>query len=196
MFFFEKKNQKTFATCGRSRTQAPAPDSAAQEQKFFGSFFQKRTPFFLFLVLFVPSIAHAAPKVAIAAFDYADTSGEVRDQRAAHAARLDRLGTDIADALAKSGRFAPASLACQTPPCSAHEMDQDSMVAAARAQHARFVVFGGVHKMSTLIQWGQVDVSGRHGRRLEPCCGVYWRHAGRRTEGMRQHERRRPHPGC
>ncbi len=47
MFFFEKKNQKTFATVSRSLTQAPAPDSAPQLQKFFGSFFQKRTPSFL-----------------------------------------------------------------------------------------------------------------------------------------------------
>jgi hypothetical protein len=46
MFFFEKKNQKTFATFGRSRTQAPESDSERQEQKFFGSFFQKRTTSF------------------------------------------------------------------------------------------------------------------------------------------------------
>jgi hypothetical protein len=47
LFFFEKKNQKTFATFGRSRTQAPEPDSVRQLQKFFGSFFQKRTSSFL-----------------------------------------------------------------------------------------------------------------------------------------------------
>jgi hypothetical protein len=45
-FFFEKKNQKTFAPRGRSRTQAAEPDSAAKEQKFFGSFFQKSTTSF------------------------------------------------------------------------------------------------------------------------------------------------------
>jgi hypothetical protein len=38
MFFFEKKNQKTFVTL--SRTRRPA---RANRQKFFGSFFQKRT---------------------------------------------------------------------------------------------------------------------------------------------------------
>jgi hypothetical protein len=47
VFFFEKKNQKTFATCGRSRFQAAEPDSEGQLQKFFGSFFQKRTTSFL-----------------------------------------------------------------------------------------------------------------------------------------------------
>jgi hypothetical protein len=43
MFFFEKKNQKTFATYGWSLTQAPEPNSAPKQKKFFGSFFQKRT---------------------------------------------------------------------------------------------------------------------------------------------------------
>jgi hypothetical protein len=40
MFFFEKKNQKTFATWSRAgRTGA-----ALNVQKFFASFFQKRSP--------------------------------------------------------------------------------------------------------------------------------------------------------
>jgi hypothetical protein len=43
MFFFEKNNQKTFAPCGRSRIVPRVPDSASNLQKFFGSFFQKRT---------------------------------------------------------------------------------------------------------------------------------------------------------
>jgi hypothetical protein len=43
MFFFEKKNQKTFATFTRDVSTSPG----TQEQKFFGSFFQKRTSSFL-----------------------------------------------------------------------------------------------------------------------------------------------------
>jgi hypothetical protein len=39
VFFFEKKKQKTF-----NRLAAAFPDRASQDsQKFFGSFFQKRT---------------------------------------------------------------------------------------------------------------------------------------------------------
>jgi hypothetical protein len=46
MFFFEKKNQKTFAPDGRSQTQTPVPNSAPKEQKFFWFFFfKKRTSF-------------------------------------------------------------------------------------------------------------------------------------------------------
>jgi hypothetical protein len=45
VFFFEKKNQKTFASW---RTR-PTPNwaASAKEQEFFGSFFQKRTRLFL-----------------------------------------------------------------------------------------------------------------------------------------------------
>jgi hypothetical protein len=49
VFFFEKKNQKTFATWPRSLAQAPGTDSGRKAQKFFGSFFQKRTACLPFL---------------------------------------------------------------------------------------------------------------------------------------------------
>jgi hypothetical protein len=42
-FFFEKKNQKTFARF----TFLPIHTGALNRQKFFGSFFQKRTASFL-----------------------------------------------------------------------------------------------------------------------------------------------------
>jgi hypothetical protein len=42
MFFFEKKNQKTFDTLGRD-----SPAACAKESKCFGAFFQARTLTFL-----------------------------------------------------------------------------------------------------------------------------------------------------
>jgi hypothetical protein len=46
-FFFEKKNQKTFA-CRRQHLIGPYETYAGRiAQKFFGSFFQKRTASFL-----------------------------------------------------------------------------------------------------------------------------------------------------
>jgi len=42
-FFFEKKNQKTFSSGVAQTLQNPALGAAANRQKFFGSFFQKRT---------------------------------------------------------------------------------------------------------------------------------------------------------
>jgi hypothetical protein len=48
MLFFEKKNQKTFATLGWSQTQPPGQDSATAGEKFFWFFFfKKRTTFFI-----------------------------------------------------------------------------------------------------------------------------------------------------
>jgi hypothetical protein len=44
VFFFEKKKQKTFTSSGAPRGQVRDSD-----QKFFGSFFQKRTVFLLSL---------------------------------------------------------------------------------------------------------------------------------------------------
>jgi hypothetical protein len=42
VFFSEEKKQKTFGRLSR-----PAPAAYPNVQKFFGSFFQKRTAFFL-----------------------------------------------------------------------------------------------------------------------------------------------------
>jgi len=56
MLFFEKKNQKTFAACGRLWWHRRHVDARHTGRKFFGSLFQKITlPFLLFL----PCAAHA-----------------------------------------------------------------------------------------------------------------------------------------
>jgi TolB-like protein len=105
------------------------------------------------------SQAHAeSPTVAVADFDYVDSSGEPSDQQAAHAQRLNALKAEIIASLTHSGDFAGVALNCAKPPCSAGNLDQDDISKSARAQNAQFVVFGGVHKISTLIQWGQVEV--------------------------------------
>jgi hypothetical protein len=46
-FFFEKKNQKTFANGGQHPVRKGQSRAAGESQKFFGSFFQKRTAFFI-----------------------------------------------------------------------------------------------------------------------------------------------------
>ena len=102
---------------------------------------------------------HAAPvRVAVADFDYTDSSGEVTDQRAAHADRLRAFKAAIIDDLRKDPRITALPLACTAAPCSANDLDQSGIVAAAKAQDAKFVIFGGVRKMSTLIQWGEIGV--------------------------------------
>jgi hypothetical protein len=104
------------------------------------------------------SAAHAATTVAVAAFDYSDTSGEVKDQQAAHAARLAGLQQALRDGLDKTGRFNAVSIKCGSPPCTADTMDAASLTDDAKQQGAKILVFGGVHKISTLIQWGRLTV--------------------------------------
>lgn len=96
--------------------------------------------------------------VAVADFDYADTSGEATDQAAAHAARLRALTQQMRDGLDDSGRYRVMQLACASGPCSAGNTDPAEPIAKARAAGARLLVFGGVQKMSTLIQFASAQV--------------------------------------
>jgi peptidylprolyl isomerase len=70
VFFFEKKKQKTFDRC-----RGPIPSAHLKTQKFFGSFFQKRT-FLACLLVFAPTLAPAAddPVVAERAGDHITVS--------------------------------------------------------------------------------------------------------------------------
>jgi hypothetical protein len=47
MFFFEKKNQKTFVCLAPRKPKTMRQVMQAQAQKFFASFFQKKKPCFL-----------------------------------------------------------------------------------------------------------------------------------------------------
>jgi hypothetical protein len=114
------------------------------------------------LLYAAPAPAAAKPIVAVADFDYADTSGEVTDQSAAHAARIKMLHDGIMAAVARDSAVAAVALQCASPPCSADRLGQQGVMQAAGFQHADFVVFGGVHKISTLIQFGAIDIMDAH----------------------------------
>lgn len=47
---------------------------------------------------------------------------------------------------------------CPEHPCTPVSMHPDDFVAAARRSGARLVVYGGIRKMSTLVQWGDVEL--------------------------------------
>ncbi|WP_119301614.1 DUF2380 domain-containing protein [Dongia deserti] len=96
--------------------------------------------------------------LAVADFDYSDTSGEVRDQSAEHTARLEDFTSLIRDMLSASGNYKVVDLVCSKPSCSASAMDAESLTEAARQSGARLLVYGGIHKMSTLVQFGKAQV--------------------------------------
>jgi hypothetical protein len=106
------------------------------------------------------SVEGADPiKLAIADFDYKDTSGETPDQAAAHAERLKNFTQLIDDELSASGKYQLVALSCPKRPCSAGAMDAQSLTDAARQSGARLLLYGGIHKMSTLVQFGKAQVA-------------------------------------
>jgi hypothetical protein len=96
--------------------------------------------------------------VAVADFDYSDTSGEIADQIEAHRARVATFGNLVRDSLAADGKYRVILIDCPEHPCTAASMRPDDFVARARQSGARLVVYGGIRKMSTLVQWGEVQV--------------------------------------
>ena len=101
----------------------------------------------------------AAPlTVAVADFDYVDTSGEVRDQSAEHSARVAAFANLLRENLGSGGNYSVKAMECPDHPCTAGRMAADDFAAAARQSGARLVVYGGIRKMSTLVQWGDVEL--------------------------------------
>jgi hypothetical protein len=96
--------------------------------------------------------------IAVAEFDYRDSSGEPEDQRAKHAAQLESFANSIRAGLESSGRYRVVPLACEPSPCRAGDLDAEALIAAARKAGAQQLLFGGIHKMSTLVQFAKVQV--------------------------------------
>jgi hypothetical protein len=113
------------------------------------------------LALALPAGASMAAEqvaVAVADFDYTDTSGEIADQAEAHRARVATFGQLLRDSLVAGGRYRVVRLDCPVHPCTAASMPADDFIAEVRRAGARLVVYGGIRKMSTLVQWGEVQL--------------------------------------
>ena len=95
--------------------------------------------------------------IAVIDFDYVDASGEERDQRKEHEARLDAFMRALRDDLAQHGSYRLVTPACTPNPCSLADASVGDILAAARAAGADVLLIGGVHKMSTLVQWAKIE---------------------------------------
>jgi hypothetical protein len=103
--------------------------------------------------------------VAIADFSYRDTSGEVRDQTADHRAWLAMFSRLLREEVAGTGKFRIVALDCPASECAVAEgVAPQALVAAAGQAGANYLVFGGIQKMSTLVQWARLVV-------LDPATG-------------------------
>jgi Protein of unknown function (DUF2380) len=105
-----------------------------------------------------PAVSAVPFTVAVADFDYFDTSGEVKDQSAEHKARVANFSELLRVKLGAQSGFRVMSLECPEPPCTPVNMRADNFIAAAHRSGARFIVYGGIRKMSTLVQWGDVEL--------------------------------------
>ena len=100
------------------------------------------------------------PPVALAVLnlEYVDTAGEPKDQTAAHQRRAADFVSALQRDLAANGQYRIVSLSCGSAPCEP-AMNPFELQKAARAAGAKLVLLGGVHKMSSLIQWAKIQIA-------------------------------------
>lgn len=95
--------------------------------------------------------------IAVFDFDYIDTSGEERDQRSEHQARLSRFMNALKGDLATPGKLHVVVPVCRPDPCSLAGTTQGDVLGAARTAGADLLLIGTIRKMSTLVQWASVE---------------------------------------
>ena len=110
-------------------------------------------------------------RLAVAHFDFLDTSGEVRDQTVRHEKQLRLFETEMRQTLSRDNGIDLVALPCKPDRCSLGNPGMEQLEKEARAAKARFLLAGGLHKMSTLIGWAKFVVfdlkeSGRTCQRL------------------------------
>ncbi len=96
--------------------------------------------------------------LAILDLDYVDTSGEPIDQIAAHKRRAADFVNALQRDLAANGQYRIVKMSCGSAPCDP-TMSPAEIQKAARAAGAKLVLLGGVHKMSTLVQWAKIQIA-------------------------------------
>jgi hypothetical protein len=99
-----------------------------------------------------------ATAIAVADFDNLDTSGEAADRTAQHAVRVQDFAGLLRDGLVGVGNYKVVRLQCEQPTCSVGSVGADALISTARRAGARLLIYGGIHKMSTLVQWGELQV--------------------------------------
>jgi len=140
------------------------PPKGRQREKVIGGA-EAMWPLLIFAVLAlwfsagpVPAAEHDDIPVVVADFDYEDTSGETEDRRTAHAARVKMFPSLLRERLSREDNYKILRLDCANATCSADSIGVEDLVAAALKADAQFLIYGRILKMSTLIQWGSIQV--------------------------------------
>lgn len=95
--------------------------------------------------------------IAVIDFDYLNTSGERRDQYKEHDARLSAFMDALRSDLGRRAKFRLVAPTCRPDPCSLSGSTVGDLLAASREAGADILLVGGIHKMSTLVQWAKVE---------------------------------------
>lgn len=122
--------------------------------------------------------------LATSGFDFRDTSGEARDQRAEHAKRLKVLGTALQEGLSTSGRMNVVPLTCGGGKCTARTAGLEALSVQAREAGARYLLVGEVQKMSTLVggvKFAVLDLASN-----KPTCDRFLSYRGDTDEAWRR----------
>ena len=94
--------------------------------------------------------------IAVIDFDYLDTSGEAKDQTDEHQKRLDAFMGALRQDLAAGGTHKVVSPVCHPDPCRVGRSSLADLQTAARDAGAKILLMGGIHKLSTLVQWVKI----------------------------------------
>ena len=101
--------------------------------------------------------AEEKPVIAVANFDFVDTSGEPRDQSREHQERLGAFSEYLRQQLTVGGaRIVP--LSCQSSQCTATDPGFEALSTMAKQSEASHLVIGIIKKTSTLIGWVEYSV--------------------------------------
>ena len=122
--------------------------------------------------------------LAVANFDFKDTSGETRDQTAEHDARLKAFGVALQHGLSDTKKIQLVALPCATEHCTVSDPGLADLSTQARTAGARYLLIGQVHKMSTLVGWVKfavLDLSDN-----KPVCDRYLTYRGDTDEAWRR----------
>jgi hypothetical protein len=96
--------------------------------------------------------------IAVAHFYFVDTSGEVDDQKVRHENQLRLFDTELRKTLSADERLELIALPCGSDRCSLDNPGIDRLASQARTANARYLLAGGIHKMSTLVGWAKFIV--------------------------------------
>ncbi|RWK46965.1 DUF2380 domain-containing protein [Mesorhizobium sp.] len=146
---------------------------------------------FLLILIGVGVFASAAfadavkPKtLAVADFEFRDTSGEVRDQTAEHEARLKAFDVALQGGLSGNQKIDLVALPCQAERCTIKDPGLVDLAKQARTTSAKYLLIGQVHKMSTLVGWVKFAVLDLNGNK--PVCDRYLTYRGDTDEAWRR----------